>query len=257
MPKQRKVIVTGDYCRDTFIYAKKWRKSPIYHLEVSDTSYDCHTITVPGAAGGLMAYLAQIGVFAATPDCDKQFLAPGVGEAATVKRILIHYLKSYADVAESLYILKHYRENNRYVWRLDDERGSLRGGGIGKWAAAGPLDLDAKDTTPIVVMDFDQGWRRNCCNIDRLAAGVKNRPYLIRCSDPLRNEWKEFRHKVIPNKEYRPGLWICLSEDIADGALRQPGLWEDYRDIIVNYFKSVENRLWNDKEGWLHYIVVR
>ncbi len=265
LPKHKKVIVTGDYSRNTFVYTKKWRESPIYHLEVPHKRYDCNMITVPGGAGALVAFLGQTGIQVSVPDSDKKFLTPGDGKAATTEEILMHYLTSYANFAEGLYFLKRYREDNRYVWRLDDERGSLPGGGIGKWTGADPLTLDANDSTPIVVMDFDKDWREHPGNIDALADGVRGRPYLIRCSDPLSKEWIDFRQTATPRNGCVPGVWVCLSGDIANGALRQPGLREDYRDTIVHYFKTtrshdqqcqVQNDLWESNE-WLHYIVVR
>ena len=111
--------------------------------------------------------------------------------------------------------------------------------------------LGNTNDTPVFCMDCDNGWRIEYW--DKFADLIKTRQYIIRCHDPRRSQWKEFR-KRLQKQLTRPGIWLCHSVDIADGALRAPGIWEDHRRIICGWLQQ-DDTLWTGR--WLHHIVVK
>lgn len=176
-------------------------------------------------------------------------------------------IKELNKIPGSLLPLKPYAERSGEVWRLDNGLGSLTPGETPydkaemqwKTRQCSPISDDAR----IIVMDFDSGWSQSPSGNDstkknyyKLAENIGDHKHLIRCHDPKKEHWKEFRKKTKKQKE-NPGLWACLSEDIAGGALRHPGTWKKYREFIVQYFKD-DSTLWDrHKKCFKEYIVIR
>jgi hypothetical protein len=240
MADQPKILVLGDYATDIYLYAEKWREQSLYIREAPRGNYPFDLVRVPGGAGALVAYLERCGQPVKVPDKE----AP--------------CYHGQEDRLEHFYILSKRDEENRTAWRVDEQKGALPGGD-GRRESTQFDPNDFKYCHGVIVMDFDGGWRKE--NVDKknahkLMQGINNKPYLIRSHDPLEEEWVNFRTKMENRITARPGLWVGVAEDLDEGALRKPGIWEDYRDRISAYLEG-DSSLYESHAGWKHFVIIR
>ncbi|MBI5571668.1 MAG: hypothetical protein HY914_17130 [Desulfomonile tiedjei] len=249
MANDKDLLILGDYTTDIFLYAEKWREKSLYIREAPRKDYPFTLIRVPGGAGALTAYLQA---------CSHGVRLPKEEEKKAKKE---SDKNSHKEYLESLYLLTRIEEETGPVWRVDKDRGSLPWGDAREHKGSTCLETEElKDAQCVIVMDFDGGWRGNKplggeANWEKLAAGIRDKPYLIRSHDPLKCEWQQFRAQAKKHGA-RPGIWVGVAEDLADGALRRAGIWDDYRDRIVEYLQGDET-LWKKGLGWQHVVVIR
>ncbi len=109
------------------------------------------------------------------------------------------------------------------------------------------------DQCILVIMDYDEGWRRACCENKEFGEWLKQfGSFVVRTPDPSAKEWRELRAGMGENVR---GLWYCSNRLLADGALDHAGNWEDLRNRVKNYF-SQDSTLYCESE-WKHKIVVQ
>ena len=220
--KKTRIIVTGDYSRDRFIYVEGISDEPVNLREAWIADNRFWVIELRGSSALLVEYLKATGLEAYDP------------------------FKPSEDMAESIFILTRQGEGANRKWRV----GQAITAGLGQYPSY-RITLDIKgispQSPPAVLIDYYYGWLD--ANQEVLADFLKERPYVVRTDDPRKPAWVEVRKKGV-----FPGIWFSPIQDMAGGGLWFAGNWEDMRRRLVEYFQQ-DNTLWDNR--WLHHIVVQ
>ena len=120
------------------------------------------------------------------------------------------------------------------------------------------------ESIPLVVVDFNQGWAPHGSDsgtgrgvAKKRLAKLRNRPFLIRTHDPRLPLWEQLRRSRTRSEDGdgHTRIWFSPIQDVAHGALRFPGTWEDLRDVVFNYFRRDETLV---REGcWRDHVIVQ
>ena len=234
--KHTSIVVVGDYCEDNYIFAQNLRRHNLSEPETPIGKYHFESVRVPTLVPALAQYIAER------------------------EPVHVYYdkTKPYGKYARSTCWVSPQNQNGKSIWCINRDFQLVPGHDkypVIEFERPEPTSsyqvLTTTSHTPVFCMDCDKGWRLEYW--DKFADLIKTRQYIIRCHDPRRSEWKKFRERL-HKQPARPGIWLCHSVDIANGALRAPGIWDDHRRIICGWLRQ-DHTLWNG--GWLHHIVVK
>lgn len=225
------VQVIGDCSVVNYLFAKELRQTPSFHWAIPSKPYFFDLLRLPDGCQAI------------------EDMALAIGKPAQNRQ-----QEKYDKCAESFFrLFPRKKDGSQPAWYIDGEfqltsHPQVRPSG---------RPIGVLHTEPLICMDMGLGWRQQFSGLtNELEKYFEKRPYLIRTHDPLWQEWRDLRLAVSKNDDL-PGIWALLSEDLADGALRAPGTWEDYKRIIKDWLKDAEDpTIWNGT-SWLHYLVIR
>ena len=219
----RKLIVTGDYSLDRYIYLDGLKdESP----DLSSYPLRAERIwneVVKGDAGSVLQSLLARGYEAFDP-----FDTLGTG-------------------TESLYILTRQGSKQNPKWRIAQAIVADRKNQHCLSTHTGQME-SLPSGVPAIFIDADHSDLEK--NKDRIRALFSDRPYMVQTRDPIKSEWVKLREEGL-----HCGLWLCSLSQMSDGALSFAGNWENIHGRLLKYLRT-DSTLWTDNK-WKQWIIVR
>jgi len=217
------ILVAGDSSVDSFIYLEGFPDKPADLREAWVDAVRFWRVNLDGGAGNLRQYLKATGINAEDP-------CPLSG-----------------DIAESIYFLTRKNTKKGQAWSVEQ---AITAGE--REHPSGKLNKchfnEIPKSKPAIFLDFNQGWLAK--NRDAVHGFLRNRNYMVRTHDPLKDVWKSVRKQGT-----KQGIWFSPVQDMADGSLWFPGNWESLRERLIDYLQT-DDTIWNKGE-WLHYVVIQ
>ena len=221
--QNRKLIVTGDYSLDRYIYLEGLQDNSADSQGSLLKAKRIWTETVRGDTGSTIECLSACGYDAFDPFTIRE---PG---------------------SESVYILTGQGPKGNKKWR------------IAQAFAADRKNLPCLSTDiinmhvhplsiPAIFIDADHSDLME--NRNRIRGLFESRPYMVQTCDPRKPEWASLRAEGLSC-----GLWLSSLSDMSDGALSFAGTWENIHDRLLKYLRA-DSTLWADNH-WKQWIVVR